>query len=51
MNLISITSLTPDFSQVSDATLMTVDNSLGALSTWLTPGVNESPTFLCSGAI
>jgi hypothetical protein len=62
MELIRIL-LTPDFSRVLEATRMTkpfqrfsvvrqavetADNSLGALSTWLKPGVNESGTFLWS---
>ena len=59
-------SFTPDFSRVSAATPMTepfqrfsvmrkavetADDSLGALSTWLKPGVNESATFLSIRAV
>ena len=61
MTSISIMSLTPDFSRVLAGPYMakpftrflvkrkaveTADNSLGALSTWLQPGVDEIGTFL-----
>jgi hypothetical protein len=66
MHSISLISLTPDFSQVSEApwttepfqrfagkeeAVETADNSLGSLSTWLKPGVNERGAFPRSSAV
>src|SRR5262249_43846912 len=63
MQPMQVISLTPDFSRVFRATdtlkpferfsvvgkaVETADDSLGRLSTWLKPGVNESRTFLRS---